>query len=201
MENIILASKSIDRHKIFQNARIPFEILATNVDEDEYKNKFSDAIVLAKELAQAKALYAKKLLIKKKRDAFIIAADTLVDFNGEIIGKVDTKQEAFKVLKKLTGNIHSLITGIAITKTYKSKLISDYESTIVKFFNLTDDEINNYLESNEWQGRAGAYAITERASLFIEYIKGSFSNVIGLPMHKIFLILKEQFKLNLLNYF
>ena len=88
-----------------------------------------------------------------------------------------------------------------MTKTYSSELISDYESTYVKFFNLTNNEIRNYLKSNEWQGRAGAYAITERASLFVEYIKGSFSNVIGLPLHKIFLIFKKHFKFNLLNYF
>ena len=201
MESIVLASKSIDRQKILHNARIPIEVLATDVDEEKYKEKFSDAIMLAKELAKAKALYAKNLLIKSDRDVFIIAADTLVELKGEIIGKAKTEQNAFNILKKLTGNIHSLITGIAITKTYTPKLISDYESTDVKFVKLTDNEIDNYLKSNEWQGRAGAYAITERASLFIEYIRGSFSNVIGLPLHKIFLIFKEHFKLNLLKYF
>jgi septum formation protein len=201
MENIILASKSIDRQKILHNARIPIEVLATDVDEEKYKEKFSDAIMLAKELAKAKALYAKNLLNKSDRDVFIIAADTLVELNGEIIGKAKTEQNAFNILKKLTGNLHSLITGIAVTKTFTPKLINDYESTDVKFVKLTDNEINNYLKSNEWQGRAGAYAITERASLFIEYIRGSFSNVIGLPLHKLFLIFKEHFKLNLLNYF
>ena len=183
MESIVLASKSIDRQKILHNARIPIEVLATDVDEEKYKEKFSDAIMLAKELAKAKALYAKNLLIKSDRDVFIIAADTLVELKGEIIGKAKTEQNAFNILKKLTGNIH------------------DYESTDVKFVKLTDNEIDNYLKSNEWQGRAGAYAITERASLFIEYIRGSFSNVIGLPLHKIFLIFKEHFKLNLLKYF
>lgn len=158
-----------------------------------------DPIKLVKELAKAKALYIKTILSDKQRDAFIIAADTIIEFKGEVIGKARDEQMAIHILEKLRGNVHNLLTGIAITRSIDPKIIIDYESTVVKFLELSDKEIRAYIRSGDWKGRAGAYAITEKASLFIEYIQGSFSNVIGLPMHKIFLILKNEFNLNLLS--
>ena len=102
-------------------------------------------------------------------------------------------------LQSLIGHTHNLVTGIAITDTEDSKIIVDYETTVVKFLNLSDDEITKYIKLGEWKGRAGAYAITEKAGVFIEYIQGSFSNVVGLPLHKIFLILKNYFQVNILE--
>ena len=199
MKSIILASKSIDRSKLFKDAKIPIEILGSDIVEENFKKKIEDPIKLVKELAKAKALYTKNLLSESKRDAFIVAADTIIEFNGEVIGKANDEQKALQILKRLTGNVHNLLTGIAITRSIDPKIVVDYESTVVKFLELSDKEIRCYLKSGDWKGRAGAYAITEKASLFIEYIQGSFSNVIGLPMHKIYLILKNHFNLNLLE--
>ena len=94
---------------------------------------------------------------------------------------------------------HNLVTGFAITETNKPKLIVDYDITSVKFLNLSENDIRDYIKSEEWKGRAGAYSIRERASLFIEAVNGSISNVIGLPMQKIYAILKNEFSLNLLG--
>jgi septum formation protein len=199
LEYIILASKSPDRKKLFEQAGIEFNVLKIDVDEEELKKLIKKPISLVIELAKAKALSAKKVMQKSKKEGIIIAADTIVELNGEIIGKATNEQNAFKILKKLIGKTHNLLTGIAITKSYDSKIITDYESTAVNFLKLSDREIRNYIRSGEWKGRAGAYAITEKASLFIECIQGSSSNVIGLPMHKIFLILKDKFGFNLLN--
>lgn len=199
MERIILASKSPDRKELFKQTRIPIEILKTEIDEEQLKKEIKDPIQLVKELARAKALHAKNLLHNSKKEGIIIAADTVVNLNGQIIGKAIDEQDAFRILKKLIGKTHNLLTGIAITNSYDSKIITDYESTSVKFLKLSDVEIRNYIRSGEWKGRAGAYAITEKASLFIEYIEGSPSNVIGLPMHKIFLILKNEYNLNILE--
>ncbi|MFX1322051.1 MAG: Maf family protein [Promethearchaeota archaeon] len=199
MKSIILASKSIDRSKLFKDAKIPIEILGSDIVEENFKKKIGEPIKLVKELAKAKALYTKNLLSESKRDAFIVAADTIIEFNGEVIGKANDEQKALQILKRLTGNVHNLLTGIAITRSIDPKIVVDYESTVVKFLELSDKEIRCYLKSGDWKGRAGAYAITEKASLFIEYIQGSFSNVIGLPMHKIYLILKNHFNLNLLE--
>ena len=199
LKNIILASKSVDRSKLFKYAKIPIDIFSPDIDEEDFKKKIRDPIKLVKELAKAKALYTKTILSENKRDAFIIAADTIIEFNGEVIGKAKSERKALQILKKLTGNVHNLLTGIAITRSIDPKIVVDYESTVVKFLKLSDKEIRCYLKSGDWKGRAGAYAITEKASLFIEYIQGSFSNVIGLPMHKIYLILKNHFNLNLLE--
>ena len=197
MKKIILASKSIDRSEILNKLNISFETLNTNINESDYKDKFSNPIDLVKELAKAKALKAKELLKNESMEAIIIAADTIVELNGKIIGKAQNETEAFQILKSLTNCSHNLITGIALTDIDDPKIIVDYDITVVTFLDLSDDDIRNYIEIEEWKGRAGAYSIMDRASLFIKEIRGSPSNVIGLPMQKIFKILRSEFNLNL----
>ncbi len=197
MKKIILASKSIDRSEILNKLNISFETLKTNINESDYKDKFSNPIDLVKELAKAKALKAKELLKNESMEAIIIAADTIVELNSKIIGKAQNETEAFQILKSLTNRSHNLITGIALTDIDDPKIIVDYDITVVTFLDLSDDDIRNYIEVEEWKGRAGAYSIMDRASLFIKEIRGSPSNVIGLPMQKIFKILRSEFNLNL----
>ena len=197
LKKLILASKSVDRSWILRQAGISFEMVAPNIDEDEYKTIISDPIELSKELAKAKALSAKKLLEKEDFECIIVAADTIVELNGEIIGKAKNEAQAFKILKKLVGKSHNLITGIAFSEVNSSKIIVDYDITSVEFLALSDEEIRKYIKTNEWEGRAGAYSIRDKASLFINKIHGSSSNVIGLPMQKLYKILKEEFYINL----
>jgi len=198
MKKIILASKSIDRSKILDRLNISFKILEININESDYKDQYSDPIDLVKELAKAKALKAKELLKSEEIGTIIIAADTIVEFDGKIIGKAQNEKEAFQILKSLTNRSHNLITGIALTSVNDSKVIVDYDITVVTFLDLSDDDIRNYIKTEEWKGRAGAYSIRDRASLFIKEIRGSPSNVMGLPMQKIFKILKTEFNLNLI---
>ncbi|MFX0069960.1 MAG: Maf family protein [Candidatus Hermodarchaeota archaeon] len=198
MKKIVLASKSIDRREILKRAKIEFEIYITSVDEEKYIREISDPIKLVEELAKVKALYTKEKFKQKNKDRIIIAADTMVVYESEIIGKAISEEQAFQILKKLAGNYHNLITGIAITETFNSKIIIDHDITKVKFTNLNDKEIWKYIKSGEWKGRAGAYSIREKASLFTELIDGSTSNVIGLPMNKVYNILKEEFNMSLL---
>lgn len=193
MKNIVLASKSIDRRALLKRARISFEVLIINVDEDEFKKENFNPIELVKQLANAKALKAKEVLAQINKDAIIIAADTIVELNGQIIGKANDEDNAFRILRRLAGKSHNLITGIAVTETYNPKIILSYDSTSVTLLDLTDKEIWGYIKTGEWQGRAGAYSIREKASLFIESIQGSSSNVIGLPMNKLYQILKNEF--------
>ena len=199
LKKIILASKSIDRTELFNRIDIPFEVQASNIDEEKFKKRISDPILLVKELANAKLLYVKGELIKKNSQALIIAADTIVELNGIIIGKAKNPEGASKILKNLMGKAHNLITGIAISNTDDPKIIIDHAITSVEFLTLSDSEIDNYVKTNEWKGRAGAYSINDKASLFISKINGSSSNVIGLPMHKIYEILKNDFGLNLFH--
>ncbi|MFX1277400.1 MAG: Maf family protein [Promethearchaeota archaeon] len=199
MKKIVLASKSIDRKEILERSKIPFEVLSIDVDEEPYKAKIFSPIELIRKLSEIKALHAKDLLIKQKKDAIIIAADTIVVFENEIIGKGNDEKEAFRILKKLSGQTHELMTGITITETSSSSIIIDHDITQVEFLNLSDDEIWGYIRTGEWRGRAGAYSLRERASIFIKSIRGSPSNVIGLPMHKLYAFLKNNFALNLLT--
>lgn len=200
MKKIILASKSKDRSELFTRLNIPFETLNTQINEKDYKNHYSDPIELVKELAKLKALKAKEILKSKEKGEIIIAADTIVELNGKIIGKARNEEEAFQILKILINRSHNLITGVAISEINDSKVIVDYDMTNVTFLYLSDDEIWEYIKTEEWKGRAGCYSIRDRASLFIKEIRGSPSNVIGLPMEKIFRILKSEFNLNLLDY-
>ena len=199
MKKIILASQSIDRGELLRRCNLKFEILVSNIDEGHYKQKITDPVQLVKTLAEVKALKAKSMLKDKPKEALIIAADTIVEYQGNVIGKPKNREQAFQTLKNLTGKAHSLITGIAITETAEEKIIIDFDETKVHFLPLSDKEIWGYVATNEWKGRAGAYSIRDKASLFIESIEGSTSNVIGLPMHKIFQILKRDFNLNLFN--
>ena len=200
MTNIILASKSIDRKELFQRAKVSVSILITNIDEESYKSKVKNGFELVQELAKQKALKAKELLKVKEKEAIIIAADTVVMFRGQLIGKAKNRNQAFQILKRLQGESHNLITGVAVTQTSSSNLIIDYDSTLVEFLPLSNEEIRLYLKTNEWRGRAGAYSIMDKASIFIKSINGSPSNVIGLPMQKLYEILKREFNLNLFDY-
>ncbi|MHA1293650.1 MAG: Maf family protein [Promethearchaeota archaeon] len=200
MKDIILASKSMDRGKLLRNIKIPFTILVTDIDETPFKEKYlNNPIQLVEELAKAKASFAIERLKKEKKEAIVIAADTVVEFAGKIIGKAKTEHEAFQILKKLSGNEHNLITGIAIRDTDDINKIFSHDITKVRFLDLLDKEIWDYIETGEWKGRAGAYSIIDKASIFIESINGSPSNVIGLPLHKIFEILKNKFDIDLLQ--
>jgi septum formation protein len=199
MKKLVLASKSLDRAELIERINIPFQALDTHINEDTYKERISAPIELVKELAKAKVLRAKEMLENEEKGTVIIAADTIVELNGEIIGKAQNEVDAFKMLRTLTNNSHNLITGIAITETGESKIVVDYDITVVSFLDLSDDDIRNYIKNGEWKGRAGAYSSRDRASLFIKEIQGSPSNVIGLPMQKIFRILKEEFNLNLIE--
>ncbi|TXT56285.1 MAG: Maf-like protein [Promethearchaeota archaeon] len=199
MRNIILASKSKDRKKLLERIGITFKIIISDVKEEKFKKEITNSSKLVQKLAKAKALNVKEKVNSQNMDSYvIIAADTIVEFRGKLIGKADNEEQAFNTLKMLSGKTHNLITGIAITNG-AVPCITDFDKTKVKFNKLTDNEIWNYIKTNEWKGRAGCYSLNEKASLFTEEIIGSPSNVIGLPMHKIYKILKNEFNLNLMN--
>ena len=196
---IILASSSKDREKIFERAGIKFKIIISDFDEEELKKAHQTPIKLAEQLAKQKALNVKNKTEIEGEKAIIIAADTLVEFEGQIIGKASDEKEAFKILKKLNNTTHRLISAIAITQTFDDKIIIDSDVSSVSFIELSDNEIEHYITTREWEGRAGAYSINDKAALFIDKIKGSSSTVMGIPMQKLFLILKREFNYNLMQ--
>lgn len=185
---LILASKSRDRKKLFERAQIPIEIIPSDFDEKSIQE--SDPKDLVKKIALAKA----KRVMKKWNDdmgnknipAIIIAADTMVLLDGNLIGKAQTKEQAFKILSQLSGKKHELLTGVSIIHSINKQIRTFLDISIVQFQSLTSSEIQKYLDSSdEFIGRAGAYSLYDRASLFIDFVEGSPTNVLGLPMAKL----------------
>jgi septum formation protein len=120
---------------------------------------------------------------KKHKGALVLAADTAVAAGARILGKPADRAEAEKFLKLLSGRRHRVITSIALV-THEGKLVQKTVTTSVSFKRLTVDEINWYLESNEWRGKAGGYAIQGKAGAFVKRINGSYTNVVGLPLYE-----------------
>ena len=197
---LILASKSRDRKQLFESARLPVKIYPSNFNEDSIVE--SNPYERVKKIAIAKARTTRE---KMKNDGYdfreciIIAADTMVLFQNELIGKAKSFEDAQAIFRKLSGKSHELITGVAIIKCSSDQERVFHEISEVFYQVLTEEEIQSYLTlTKEYQGRAGAYSLRERASLFIKRIEGCPTNVLGLPMARIRETLKEM-GVNLLN--
>ncbi len=194
-KTIILASQSRDRKRLLLNAAIPHVVIVSDYNESHKPGLSSKELVSLH--AKGKANSVKQLLkINPKqiptKDFIIIAADTVVDINGEILGKAKNKIHAIIMLKKLMGNTHSLITGVIIFDSETNATSEFVDATEVEFSPLSDDEIEDYVSfCDEYRWRAGSYSMFDRASIFIRHISGSPSNVIGLPMEFTYTQLKK----------
>jgi len=177
---IILASKSKQRKKLLKIIGLDFKIEKSNYIEDMTEK------IPAQKLVQKLALGKAMAVAKKHKNAIIIGADSFVVLEKEFLGKPHTSQRAEKMLKKISGKKHKLITGIAIIDTKKNKVITDYEITEVWFKKLTAKEIEEYIKTGEPLDKAGGYAIQKFGCLFIEKINGGYTNAVGLPVNKIY---------------
>ena len=181
---LILASASTcRRHLLSQIGIHPDDIIPSQIDEfPEVKEIPSEqAIRLAKE----KALKVAHNFI----GSFVLGADTLVACGRKEIPKALEENQARRNLELLSGKRHKVFGGIALVLPNR-KMISRLVVTIVEFKRLSKDEINNYIKSEEWYGKAGAYAIQGSAQMFIKRINGSFSNVMGLSLYETMSLLK-----------
>ena len=185
---IILASKSSRRHKLLKNLKINFKIVDSNFDETSIKIKNPEKY--CEKLSFLKANTVSKIY----QNDTIIAADTIVCINNKILEKPLNYKEAFNMLKLLSGKIHYVYTGVTILANCKNITFS--EMTEVKFFDLTDKEIKTYISNNNPYDKSGSYGIQDGSLLFVDYINGSYENVIGLPISKLYRIL---LKLNIIN--
>ena len=175
MRDICLASSSPRRQQILKEMGLDF-VVSPPV---KYKEKLSglDPEVLVCHNALGKA----KGVAEKYNDSIIIGCDTIVTYNNEIFGKPLTPDNANDMLMKLSGNYHTVFSGLAVIDMRKSRELVEYDKTEVKFKDLSEKEINDYVESGGPLDKAGAYGIQECGGEFVESIKGSFSNVVGLP--------------------
>jgi septum formation protein len=186
MEEIILASASPRRSELLRQVGVSFKVYPPDVDEK------LDPEIKADELVQSLA-YKKAVNVAQKlkgSGGIIISADTVVVKDG-ILGKPSDEGEAFSMLKSLQGKWHSVITGLTVIDSRNFKHVSGSEKTRVKFRKLSDDEITSYIKTGEPMDKAGSYGIQGKGALLAEKIEGCYFNVVGLPLARLSLMLKE----------
>ena len=171
-EPLILASASPRRRELFGFTGIPFEAVSLDVDEACTGNGETRVA----ELAYRKAIAAARLYPNR----IILAADTLVQVNDEVLGKPENQAEAKEMLKKLSGKWHQVFTGVCLICGEHAQ--TQVDKTDVLFSELTQELIDGYVATGEPMDKAGSYAVQGRGGMFVEALNGSYSNVIGLPL-------------------
>ncbi|SHO51287.1 Maf family protein [Anaerocolumna xylanovorans] len=183
MYKIILASGSPRRREILEQAGVKFEIKVSNAEEITDKTNPSDMV---EELARLKAEAIKK---EAEGDFLIISADTLVFLDGKPLGKPRNSEEAYHMLKLLSGRKHEVYTGVAIVigeKEKTEKRLVFHQMSRVEVETLTEEQIESYIATGEPFDKAGAYAIQGRFAVHISGIEGEYNNIVGLPIAKIY---------------
>ncbi len=194
MRNIILASASPRRRELLEMLKIRFDIIPDNSPEDKSIATLPCEIVC--ELAKCKGL---NVLKKTNKDALVISADTIVVVDNQILGKPKSADDAHRMLTMLSGRTHEVYTGVFVADSKTGKSFSFYEKTDVKFKKLTDAEITEYIKTGEPMDKAGGYGIQNLGALFVEKINGDYFNVVGLPVCKLGMVLKNEFGINILD--
>ncbi len=184
MKDIILASASPRRREIMDKLGCPYRVVISNVKEEMDESLPLEKRVENLAYQKAKAVY------REHQDALIIGADTIVEVDGEVLGKPHTMTEARAMLNKLKGRSHRVITAYALISS--DGVFTDYDEATVTFGNIEDKEIEAYIQTREPYDKAGGYAIQGWAALYIVGINGSFYTVMGFPLHKVYQKLKER---------
>jgi septum formation protein len=187
MQSFILASKSPRRIQLLREAAYKFDVMPSGVDESVFDAVNPRPATYAKTLAQAKA----EDIAQHHPDRLVLGADTIIDYDGQIIGKARDQAHAEEIVKKLFARPHCVITGMALIWKHRDIEIVTHESTRVIPRGMSQAQIEAHLRSETWQGKAGAYAIQENGDEFIERLEGSLTNVIGLPMERLSDLLTE----------
>ncbi|HET9993035.1 MAG TPA: nucleoside triphosphate pyrophosphatase [Kofleriaceae bacterium] len=170
---LILASASPRRRELLERVGIAIEVLPAGVDETPHDGEAPEAYVARIAAAKASAIAT------QHPGRWVLAADTTVTIDGAILGKAETAAEAAAMLRQLSGRTHQVITGFAIAGT---RAIIETVTSDVDVIALDEAAIADYVASDEWRGKAGAYAIQGIAAAFVRGVRGSVTNIIGLPL-------------------
>ena len=187
MQPIILASASLQRQEYFKLLGLPFRIIPSSIDENMESG--IDIREAVKKLAMQKAQKVNDSLLINEQ-TWVVGADTIISLDGNIFGKPKDRKDAENMIRTFCGRTHEVITGIALLNTVKK--VSDCRAIVseVAFADMSDSEIEWYLDTGEWEGVAGSYRIQGLASCFITNITGSYSSIVGLPIHEFYDMLK-----------
>lgn len=179
---LVLASASPRRVELLAAAGFAFEIRPAEIDETVEPGE--DAVAYVRRLAWKKAT-----AVRREPGSFVLAADTTVTVDEAILGKPADAEDARRMLKMLAGRTHAVLTGVTVIGDAGDH--TSVATTRVRFLPLTEGEIDWYVASGEPFDRAGAYAIQGRASRFVDWIEGSYSNVVGLPVSLVYRVMRE----------
>jgi len=179
---LVLASASPRRTELLARITSNFIVVPSEADEKAFGSPDEQAMGAA--LAKARS-------VASRNPGVIIGADTIVLLDGRILGKPTSKAEAREMLSQLSGRDHAVLTGLCVISTWTGEERSVCERTTVRFRTLPPDEIEDYLNLGEYKGKAGAYGIQGRAGGFASEIEGDYHNVMGLPLCRLVLLLRE----------
>lgn len=186
---LILASASPRRAEILRNAGIQFETRATDVDESVLAHEAPGDYV--RRLALAKALSAAAKYLDPVDETLIVGADTAVVVNADILGKPVSQDDARSMLRRLSGRVHEVHTGLALLRSSGAEQRVVEDITRVHFAPLTDREIEDYIGTGEPFDKAGAYGIQGIGGRYVTRIEGCYFNVMGLPLARLWSLLRE----------
>lgn len=185
MGRIVLASSSPRRISLLKMLGVTFEPVPASIVEE--KREGEEPADFARRIAKEKALQ----VAERVKAEFVIAADTVVVIDGEVLGKPKDENEARRMLEKLSGRTHKVITAVALYKKESGELLLDHKETLVRFTVLSKAEIDWYIRTGEPMDKAGAYGIQGLGALFIERIDGCYTNVVGLPLPLLYQLAKR----------
>ena len=180
-----MSSSSLARQEILKKLNVPFKVFEPNVDETPTDKETPQNLVKRISLLKAEEAH------KQYRRHLIIAADTILYSRKKFFHKTTNKGLAEKNLKLLSGRRHTIFTGLTIIDKTDNKFFY-LTKTKIKFKVLKDIEIKKYLALNEWKNKTGSYAIQGYGAFFINYISGSYLGAVGLPLEKLYYVLKEK---------
>ncbi len=175
---LILASASPRRQDLLRQLGFGFDIVLPEHEEP----KDLSGELSPPELAEALSFYKARSAAQQLKQEIILAGDTIATLNGEIFGKPDDRNDASRIMQRIAGTTHLVITGITLLNAESHERLIAHEVTSVTMRRLDEAELNDYLDSGDWQGKAGAYGIQDRGDQFVTNIDGSFENVVGLPV-------------------
>ena len=164
-----------------------FEILPAECGENPPDGIEADEV--PEFLAVQKALD----VLKKRPDSLVIGCDTVVILNGEILGKPKDEDDAFRMLKALSGRVHTVVSGVCIC--YKGRTLSFTQKTAVEFYPISDEDIKEYILKSSPLDKAGSYGIQDEGRMFVKEISGDYYNVVGLPLARLNLEIKKLVRL------
>ena len=178
--SVILASKSPRRENILKQIGIDFEIIPSNICENAELN------LSPRKFVQYWSGKKAKVISKKNKDKIVIGADTIVYFNGKIIGKPKDKEESYKMLNNLSGKTHKVLTGVSIAYEEKNILRTFSQMTKVTVRDIPKNDILYYIDNYYTLDKAGSYGIQDWFSIWIKKIDGCYYNVMGLPLSRFY---------------